>query len=285
MQKILITGAGGFVGSHLVSRLKKLKNTRLKTLDREKHSLEDKKSLLGLVDGCDLIFHLAAINNPISSELFKINTLGTANILEAIKEKAPRSRLVFPSTFAVYRTPNKGEKVTENFELAPRNRYGLSKLLTEEIVRYYSNIEGIKSVILRLSNVYGPGIEPFRHSVVATFFDLIKKGKPLTINGDGRQTRDFVYIDDIVDALVASAGLKSNFEVVNACSGEEISIKALVGAVGEVIGKRVRVTYQKADLSGGGFWRGDNAKAKKVLGWKPKTDFKLGLKKTWEKTQ
>lgn len=282
MDTALVTGATGFIGGHLVKALKK-KKVRVKIFDRKRHSLSDVNSLLDLVDSCDTAFHLAAINNPDSPDLFKVNVLGTANLLEAISKFSRGCRIVYPSTIGICRIPNKGEVVNETCEVHPRNKYVLSKFLSEELIRYYSDVEDVTAVILRISNVYGPEDKVGR-SITANFIEGIKNGKEITLYGNGSQTRDFVYVDDLVEAMIKAglSRLKDNLVTVNICSGEETSLKTLISLIEELSGKKALVVRKNPNVSGGGFWRGDNRLASQLLGWRPKVALREGLRKTLE---
>lgn len=284
MKKVLITGASGFIGGHLVKRLRN-EGLEVSIFDETKHSLEKRDDLLKLLTGCDTIFHLAAINDPEDKNLFRVNVLGTIELLEAVKIRSPGARFVFPSSFAVYKTPKKGEKIAENFETSPRNKYGLSKLLAEEVIRFYANQGAVKAFILRMSNVYGP--RDRAGSVVTNLFNSAKKGKKVTIHGGGGQTRDFVYVKEVIEAFYLAANFNGpdKFKTVNICSGKETSLKKLVSLVEEVIGKKIVVKFGPRNTSGGGYWQGKNLLAKKLFGWKQSLSLKDGLNLTWEKIQ
>lgn len=282
MKKILVTGASGFVGSGLVKVLRKNKGTFVREFDtaiNSKQSLLDKKAVLSKVRGCDTVFHLGAINDPSVSDIYDVNVEGTFNLLEAL-EQVPGCHLIFASSFAVYRMPKKGEVVDERFEVLPRNRYGLSKLLAEDLIARAIKTSNLKADILRSSNIYGPGMAPNRHSVVSTFFNQVAQNKPITIAG-GTQTRDFIYIDDVVSAFVASAENLKGGNILNICSGEEISIRNLASLMFEVSGKKAKYTYLKG-VGGGGYWKGSNRLAKSKLKWKPNTNLTLGLEHIWK---
>lgn len=276
-----MTGSTGFIGSHLVSRLKQ-EGIEPKLFDRKLYSLEDKNSLVEFVRDCDTVFHLAAINDPSDPEVFKVNVLGTANLLDVVKTAGANPKVIFTSTIGVYKPPEKGRIVDEMYEISPRNRYTLSKLLCEELFKYSSRVESVNSVILRLSNVYGPGDRVGR-SVTSNFLDAAKKGSPLILYGSGDQTRDFVFIDDVIEALLlaASTDLDMNPSVINICSGEETSIKKLASLVKEISEKKVNIVQKDPNVSGGGFWRGSNELAHKLLNWTPAVSLEEGLKLTY----
>lgn len=278
--KIVITGSTGFIGQALIQYLRNIKGGhQIQTLDRNKHSLQDKASLLPLFKNCDLVFHLAAVNNKDDPNLFTTNVLGTINVLEAVNEVADLScKIIFTSSFSVYKLPKKNEIITEQFATHPSNKYGLSKLISEKILELYSQNSSREIVILRISNPYGPQMTPYRHSVVATFFAEALKGKPLVIHGKGTQTRDFIYIDDIVTALWKSAiiSLPSRFSIINVCSGTQTSIELLIRIIEKCLNKKLKVIHKTQEKEAG-FWQGDNSFARKILNWTPTINIQRGI--------
>ena len=262
--KIAITGADGFLGKAVVKLLedKKIPYT---TLDRKKHNLLNSKSLKSLISRKDIIIHLAAVNRGENIELFKVNTLGTLNLLEATSKYAPGSRIIFSSTFQVYQ--NSG-------------LYGLSKKTTEDLITEYTKKTDLKGTIFRISNIYGPGGKPFYNSVIATFAHLIKTGKPITINGDGSQKRDFIYVDDVVKAIIKASLHKPHkpLEIIDICSGQEITLNEVLKILKIVSGKNFEILYNNGvkekpcPTSSKNF-----QKAKSLLNWEPTTSLKKGL--------
>lgn len=278
MKTIAVTGADGFIGTNLVSALKHKKLT-VKSYNHKIHSLEKINSLEKLVSGCDTVYHLAGLTNSDDPDLFKVNVLGTLNLLTAIRNIAPKAKLVFSSSFAVYSPQYNNLIITENSNIAPRNNYGLSKLLAEQAIINYQGLQ-TKPTILRFSNVYGPEMRSNAHSVVANFFDSILNNHEIKLNNDGKDTRDFVYVDDVVEALIA-ASKKDTDGVYNVCSGEEISISSLSQKIGKIANKEVSVNnFKSSDKSS--YWKGDFTRAKKDLKWEPKITIQEGLKKIWQ---
>src|SRR3989344_3215110 len=184
---VAVTGADGFLGRHVVEKLKKESNIVLFLFDRSKQSLFRVNSLRQFLNKKDVIIHLAAVNRDNNSNLIKVNCLGILGLLEGICKYSPNAKLIFSSSFQVY------EK---------ESMYGLSKKFAEELIEYYSKKNNIKSIILRIANIYGSGGKPFYNSAIATFVYQIKTGKPLIINGDGKQKRDYIHVTDVVDAIM-----------------------------------------------------------------------------------
>lgn len=280
MKKILITGSQGFLGKKLVYKLKEKKHiVYLYDIKlNPKHNLEENSTLSKLIDKVDVVYHLAAINTPRDDRIVKVNVLGTLNVLKLVDKSPKKQKLIFPSSFAVYKTPRRNQLVSESHPTVPRNEYGLTKLMGEEIVKYYIHNKSIEGLILRMANIYGHG-DVVNRSSIAGFIDNIKKGNKITIYGSGRQTRDFVYVDDVVDALVAALTYKPSIKnhTINICSGKSTSINKSVQIIGEILGKKVKITYKNENYSGGGYWKGDNRVAKKLLNWQPKVSFREGI--------
>lgn len=279
MREILVTGSTGFVGRNL---LKDLDPGRYKvtTLDRSIYSEGDIETLTKIVSKVDCVVHLAGISRGDATDMMKINLVGTTALIESISRLTEiKPNLVFASTFAVY---SPGDSLLdEDSPTEPRNMYGLSKLWAEQVITDYSKRFNISSLILRLSNVYGPDMEPGKHSVVATFVDKIKKGEEITINGDGSQARDFIYIDDVVKAITRTINILSQGEIietVNICSNESISMLNLVNEISLITGNKAKVVFN-ASQKESGVWIGKNGKANKIIDWLPSVDFKDGIKR------
>lgn len=262
--KVAITGASGFLGRAVIERLETKKIPHI-AFDRKKHDLLNPKSLKKLVSGKDVIIHLAAVNKGENLELVKVNTLGTLSLLEAAAQYAPNAKIIFSSTFQVY---------------LEESLYGLSKKFAEDLISQYIKKTSLTGMILRISNIYGPGGRPFYNSVIATLAHLIKNDEPLKINGDGSQKRDFVYVDDVADAITRAIGakLKNPLEIIDICSGKETSINEVLGIITRVSGKKIKVEYNKGVKEKPWPTRGKNSdRALRLLVWKPTTSVIKGL--------
>lgn len=276
--RIAVTGATGFLGSGLVAKLREFEENKIIIFNRQKHSLFNLKSLKSLVSDIDIIYHLAGTNDSNDSDIFRVNVIGTANMLEAMRLYAPYAHFIFPSGFAVYKTSFEGRIIDEGSSLEPRNRYGFTKLLGEELMDFYSRVYDLKISILRIANVYGLDISGKNNFVVNRFVEKIKKGETINIYGDGNQTRDFVYLDDVNDALISATLLKDKFSIINICSGQEISLNKLVDLIALKLGKKPKLRYKKFNGLDGR-WRGRNLLAKEKIGWQPAVNLDEGLEK------
>lgn len=264
--KVGVTGPNGFIGSHLVQRLKK-ETVSYEIFDKTKYNLFDPKTLKDFVSKCDVIVHLAAKNIDTNENIIKTNTWGTTCLLEAIIKYSPKTKIIFLSSFQVY---------------SEKSLYGLSKKFAEELIEHYAKNYSIKGIVLRLSNIYGPGCKPFYNSVIATFVNLIKKNKALEVNGDGSQKRDYLYIDDVIDAILSSIKerqQREKIEYFDICSGKLTSLKEIVNKLEKIVGKKVQVNYKKNAFTGKEIEIKNYKKANRLLGWRPKVSLEKGLGK------
>lgn len=251
-----ITGASGFIGRALIDKFE-TDGVKYRVIDRI-HNLSDQ------VGDCTAMIHLGSINDSSSPDIQMANVEYTQSLIGVLPADCI---LIFTSSFAVYKTPSKDEIITEDYPTDPRNRYGQTKLEAEKFIER----SGLNAWILRLSNAYGSGMPPFKHSVVATFNELIKQDKELTIDGDGSQTRDFLNVEDVVLAINLCLKQESTgVQILNICSGVETSLNNLVQKLSQKQHKKPKLKYNTAaDMTTAGYWKGDWSKAHKLLGWKP----------------
>jgi len=302
--KILVTGGAGFIGSHLIEKIihKDLDTICLdnfsygsrKNLETtmNNHHLEaiegdvrDSNLLLKLCKEIDVVVHLAAVISVEKSferpeETNEINVTGTINLLNACVKNRVK-KVVYISSAAVYGLPSH-LPVDENHPTNPISPYGVSKLSAEQYVRTFGEAYGIETIILRIFNAYGPRQRISQYSgVIRIFIEQSLKGEPLTVYGDGTQTRDFIYVEDVVDAVMRSIehGKITN-EVMNVASGKPIKIEDLAKTVMELAGKKLEIKYlseKKGDIKHS---YACIEKALKLIDFKTKTSLKEGLKKT-----
>jgi len=293
-KKAIVTGGAGFIGSHIVEHLLSV-GWHVKVIDNESSQSHDKfywnkktenyeedicdyESIRPLFDGVDVVFHLAAesriqptLDNPILAT--EVNTLGTCTILQCAKEAGVK-RVVYSSTSASYGLKNK----VPNVESMPNdclNPYSVSKVAGEELCKMYTNLFGVETVVLRYFNVYGER-QPLRGQyapVIGLFLKQKKEGKPMTIVGDGLQRRDFTHVKDVVNAnFLASQINNASGEVINIGTGINYSILGLAQEIG---GNYTFIEPREGELRES---LADNSKAKKLLGWEPKTNLKEWIK-------
>jgi len=310
--KILVTGGAGFIGSHLVDALASMSDTEIVVLDNLTHGsvgnvkqhlnaagfelvrgdVRDGDLVRRLIADVDYVFHLAALievqtslKEPQLTD--EINVQGTLNILEAARD-ADVKRIVYASSCAVYGEP-KFLPVSEEHPTAPLSPYGASKLAAEAYCIAYHHTYGLKTVALRYFNVYGP--RQFRgpySGVITIFLERALQGKPLIIYGDGKQTRDFVYVKDVVDACILAASKQTAIgHAINVGTGKETSIIELADIIKRLTGASVPIKHDpplKGDIRKS---VSDTRKAERLLGYKPEFTLAKGLKETyaWFKKQ
>jgi len=295
--KILVTGGAGFIGSNLIDKLidEGHKVFVIDNLSTGKKENINKKAIfykadichldkiLPLFKGIDYVFHLAArpgvifsVEDPIESH--RINVDGTLNVLYA-SYKNKVKRLIFASSAAVYGDIKK-LPLKENMTPNPVSPYGLHKLIGEYYCKLFSNLYNLETVCLRYFNIYGPRMDPNGPYalVIGKFLKLRKENKPLTIYGDGKQTRDFIYVDDVVKANILAMKSKKvgRGEIINICSGKNYSINYIAKLIG---GKKIYLPARKGEIK---HVLGDNSLVKKLLGWKPEISLEEGIKKCKE---
>lgn len=264
--KVAITGANGFLGRHLVRKLKKDAKFQLKFFNREKQNILDYKTLKSFVCGSDIIIHLAGVNRDKEVNFLRINTLGTQSILEAIKTYSPLSRLIFISTFQIYQ---------------PNNMYAFSKLFAEKLIQYYCEKLHLKSTILRISNIYGPGCRPFYNSVIATFVEQIKNEQPLNITGNGEQKRDYIYVKDVVRAIEKAIDFDQvePISFFNIASNNLVTLNEIISVLKKNYSDKIIIKYNKSEESNNELsFTKDISETSNKLKWKPLISIEEGLK-------
>lgn len=312
MSNILITGGAGFIGSHLVDRLLRDDNditiidgesnhiTLIDDFSEGKYANLPKNPRLTVYEasiladvghlfkGMDLVFHMAALTRPQWSIIYPletdtVNVHGTLKVLEHCRDNKVK-RVVFMSSSSMY-----GEQKTyptrEDATPYPMCPYALTKQIGEEYCQIFERLYGLEFNAIRPFNVYGSRMNPkgIYSSAVAKFIEVIHKHLPLHITGDGNQARDFIYIDDVIDQMLLMATSKVHGEAFNCGSGTNTSINDLMAIIAKLMGEDIKPihtppviepTQTLADIS----------KAKRLLGWTPKTSLEEGLRRTIEET-
>jgi UDP-glucose 4-epimerase len=291
--RVLVTGGAGFIGSHLADALI-ARGDEVTVLDDMsagrpgrlpeaasvcKVSVTDGENLHALIEDCrpGLIFHLAgqidvraSVSHPAQDAL--VNIIGTVNVLEAARTVG--ARVLFSSTGAVIYGRDAPIPSLEDVLPLPESPYGVGKHGAEEYVQLYSRLHGTSHVVLRLANVYGPRQDPA--GVVAIFGARALAGERPTIYGDGRQTRDYVYVGDAVRAFLAAAE-RARPGTWNIGSGTEVSVLDLAAVIARVSGRPVDPVF--APARPGELLRGALApdRAARDLGWTATTPLEEGI--------
>jgi UDP-glucose 4-epimerase len=300
--RALVTGGAGFVGSHVVDRLLAGGHAidlvdNLSTGRRELahpaarlHAVDIRSPRLRAVFAetrPDVVVHLAAqmdVRRSVADPLFdaSVNVLGTLNVLECCR-RAAVARLVFASSGGAIYGDCETVPTPESQPARPASPYGVAKLAAERYIAAWAALTGSTAVALRYANVYGPRQNPLGEAgVVAIFSSRLVAGEPCVINGDGEQTRDYVYVEDVADATVLALTAPQTIDAVNIGTGVESSVNDLFRRLTAVAG--VTADARHAPGKPGEQRRSalDAGLAKRLLGWAPVTPLALGLRKTLE---
>lgn len=309
-KKVLITGGLGFIGSNLAIELVKqgaditiidsmipeyggnLRNIK-PIEDKVKINFSDVRdtfSIKYLIQQQDYLFNLAgqtshmdSMSNPYQD--LEINAKAQLSILEACKKYNPNIKVIFASTRQLYGKPQY-LPVDEKHPIIPVDVNGINKMSGESYHLLYNNVYGIRSCVLRLTNTYGPRlrIKDARQTFLGIWIRLLLENKPFLIYGDGKQIRDYNYVDDVVDALILVAlSEKANGQIYNLGDDSPISLNdtATILVAENKAGKYEKIPFpaDRQNIDIGDFY-GDFSKIKTELGWAPKVSFKEGIKRT-----
>ncbi len=299
----LVTGGCGFIGSHLVEALlargdrvrvlDDLSSGRRENLPSGAHlqvgDVADEATVTDLLESVNGCFHLAAVASVERCReewlaTHRTNLTGTITVLDAARRVASRQALpvVYASSAAVY-GDNEDLPLNENARTRPLSAYGADKLGSEVHAQIAWSVHGVPNVGLRFFNVYGPRQDPSSpySGVVAIFANRIAHGRDIEIFGDGEQTRDFIFVSDVVAYLLAAmADLRSGARVFNVCTGRGISILQLAHIIAEIIGRSVVIRHRPERCGDIKASVGDPSTARVTFGLSPKTEAIEGLRRT-----
>jgi UDP-glucose 4-epimerase len=298
--RYLITGAAGFLGSALANRLTAAGDVVIgvddlsagdqknlsPTVQFVRGDVNDRPTLWSLLQEVDCVYHLAAKVSVQESVLYpreynNVNVGGTVTLMEAMRDVGVR-RVVFISSGTVYGN-QPVQPVKEAVIVNPRVPYAVSKLAAEYYVKTIGSLWGIETVCLRVFNAYGPGqrIPPVHTPVIPGFLHQAWENGTIVIHGDGNQTRDYVYVDDVVNAMLAAANAPDvNKLTINVGSGTETSVRDLARMAIEVTGGNPEVVYNPRNEGGISRLRADISLARELLAYEPEVELLEGLKRT-----
>jgi UDP-glucose 4-epimerase len=300
----LVTGGAGFIGSNLVRALLE-RGDDVRVLDN--FSTGNRANLAGLdveivegelrsyervhnaIRGAEVVYHLGAlgsvprsVQDPLTSSA--VNVEGTLNVLLAARDEGVR-RVVYASSSSVYGSKTE-LPVVETLQADPISPYGVAKLAAERYCVSFSRVyESFETVVLRYFNVFGPRQSPFSQyaAMVPLFITAIAAGEPVTIFGDGEQSRDFTYVENVVDATMRAAHADgASGRIFNVAAGSPASVNAVAETIGRIVGKPVDATFEPprpGDIRDS--WA-DVSAAANVLGYRPTVGLEEGLRRTIE---
>ena len=303
----LVTGGAGFIGSHIVAELLRRgesvriadnfstgrrENVPAGTVEVVEGDLADAEIARRAVDGCTYVIHQAAIpsvprsvNDPVGSN--RANVDATLQVLAAARD-AGAKRLVFAGSSSVY-----GNAATlpkrEDMRPAPLSPYALQKLVAEQYCQMFTKLYGFETVSTRYFNVFGPRQQPGSpySGVISLFIEALSEGKPPLVHGDGKQTRDFTFVADVVDGVLrACKAPTAAGEVINVAGGGRISLLEVLRTLQNILRVHVEPTFgppREGDVRDS---QADIHKARQMLGYEPRMPFEDGLRQTveWHQT-
>ena len=293
----IVLGGGGFIGTNLCRRLL-ADSHRVRAFGRRRSfpdaldgvewiegDFSDSRALANAIGTCDVVYHLANSATPLSANLdmaddIQRNVTGTLSMLD-ICRKLGVSRVVFVSSGGtIYGSP-KQVPTPETALTDPITAYGISRLAVEKYLALNHHLHRLEYRILRVSNPYGPFQTPARNQgIVAALVSRAFSGEPIEIWGDGSVVRDFIFIDDVVDALIAAATDQGDTRLFNIGSGEGRSLREVISTIEELSGRKIRLQVKPARSIDVPVSVLAIDRAREFLGWTPKTTFSEGLTKT-----
>jgi nucleoside-diphosphate-sugar epimerase len=292
---ILVTGATGFIGTHLAKRLSEIAGIKLLLLSRRLQE-DNQEGAIWLhgeladltpefwhsrnIDCIDYVFHLGSFTPKLPAEANQIdqivddNILGTRTLLRGLPGKL--IKLVFASSIDIYQSPNNGEVLNEISKINPSTLHGVSKLFCEKMVDTWAEEEGCEVSILRYGHIYGPGESKYKKFIPTVIRSLLNNQAPL-VNGDGSALRDYLYVEDVVEATIRSALVPGDIGPVNIVRGSSVTLKEVALSLIRLMGSSQSITFNSRALNGSSL-RFDNERMAKLLGDWPMIDLEEGLK-------
>jgi UDP-glucose 4-epimerase len=301
MKKAFVTGGAGFIGSHLVSRLlnegyqvvvadtllrgNKIPKNILDKIEFHNADVKNHEAMLNLSKGCEIIYHFAAVlgvdvvaDNPV--ETMDTEVIGMKNICNAALQHGI-NKIMYASTSGIYGYSAINQSFSENILVDPRTSYAIAKRYNEIYLSAMRDEKGLQSTSLRFFNIYGPGQD--NRMVIPRFIEQAKNNDPITVFGNGKQTRDFTFIDDAVEACILLTQKIKGAEVYNVSNEKEFSILEVAEAIKELARSKSNISFLDAPKKRYDFEVerriGSSDKLFLATGFKPKTDLMDGLKK------
>ncbi len=302
--KVLVTGGAGFIGSHLVDRLvevgydvvvldnfrrgNKLEKATLKKIRLIEGDVRDYQTVMDAARDCDYIYHFAAVlgvdivaDNPV--ETMETEVVGMTNVAKAAVYYGVE-KIIYASTSGVYGKSAIEQAVKEDFDVSPKSSYAIAKRYNEIYLASLYEEKNLQSVSLRFFNVYGPKQD--NRMVIPRFFEQALTGRPITIYGTGKQTRDFTWIGDVVTATVELTQKATGCGIFNISNEDEITIEELAFKIKEITGSESEIVYITPSKNRYDFEVerrfGSSQKLYETTGFKPNTPLDYGLKEVYK---
>lgn len=302
--KLLVTGGAGFIGSHLVSRLladghqvvvldkllrgNKLSRESLRQVELIVGDVRDETTVMRAAEDCDQIYHFAAVlgvdivaDQPV--ETMETEVLGLRNVARAALLHGNRE-IIYASTSGVYGKAAIEQAVREDFSVSPQSSYAIAKRFNEIYLASLFAERGLRSLALRFFNVYGVGQDT--RMVIPRFFQQALANEPITIFGSGEQTRDFTYIDDVIEATVRLASSVQGSEIVNISNETEYRIQDVAKLILQTTGSRSELQFLNPPHNRYDFEverrYGSSQKLAELTGYKPSTSLETGIRNMYE---
>ena len=302
--KTVVTGGAGFIGSNLVKRLvelghevvvldnlcrgNKLDKNILDSIQLIVGDIRNENIVMEALNSCDLIFHFAAVlgvdivaDNPVETmdtEFMGLKNIAKGTIVNGIE------KIIYASTSGVYGKSAIEKAVDEEFNVDPSTSYSIAKRFNEIYLKSLYQEKGVQSISLRFFNVYGTNQD--NRMVIPRFFEQAINNTPLTVYGDGNQTRDFTYIDDVTEAIIRTAQLVEGCEIMNVSNNREYTIKDVAEEIVKICDSKSEITFINPPEGRYDFEVerrfGSSEKLKGKIGFNPNTSIKMGLEKTYE---
>ena len=294
----LVLGGNGFIGSHVVDalvdsgasvrvldRLPEKYRPRLKGVDYRMVGLEDRSAVAEALDSIDIVFHFACTTVPSTSNIDPVadiesNLIGSVRLIQDMLDKGVNRIVFLSSGGTVYGNPT-SIPIQEDHPLHPICSYGITKAAVEKYLYMFQELHGLRPIILRPSNVYGPrqghiGVQ----GVIAAFINNISKNEPLRVWGDGSLVRDYLYVKDLA-CLCLIAGTSDECGIFNAGSGKGYSINSLLEILTKITGQKLRVDYEPSRAYDVKEVVLDTTKTLNSFNWSPEVDITEGIKSHW----
>ena len=300
MKKVLITGGAGFIGSHLTKRLvqdgnkvivldcllrgNKLDHDILNNCQVVVDDVRNDELVDNLVKGCDEVYHFSAVlgvdvvaDNPV--ETMDTEVIGLRNVTNAAL-KYKTNKVIYASTSGVYGHSAIEKSATETIQLDPRTSYAIAKRYNEIYLKALYEEKGLKSISVRVFNIYGKKQD--NRMVIPRFLEQALEGNPITVFGEGKQTRDFTYIDDTIEAVLKLAEKVDGCEIFNVANEDEKTIEEVAETIVKVTGSKSPITYLEAPRKRYDYEverrYGSSEKLFKAIGFKPNRTLEDGIK-------